>query len=190
MIMEVSNRSLPCILIFLWASGAFICLFLGIGIRYGVFGWRSRQFMPGEEVILLTGGNEGVFCERVELESAGYLTAKHMRIRDWDTFKNPDIVSDHYDISLADKYFEFKKYRLYPGEWLDVRVCSQRGLMMYTASTQLAFVKLKGDLERGHPCTTDPSASDVVCGKTINAYLIRPALKACKLSLSLLDCLI
>ncbi|OQV15673.1 hypothetical protein BV898_10149 [Hypsibius exemplaris] len=172
-------RSLSCILTFLWVSGAVVCLFLGIGLRYGMYAWRSHRFMPGEEVILLTGGNQGIFCEKVMLESSGYLTAKHLRIRDWQAFKNPETRIEHFDVALAYKYYDFKKYRLYSREWLDIRVCSERGTMLYTASTQQAFVKLKSDLELGNPCAVDPSSSDPVCGKTVHAYTIPAAPKPC-----------
>ncbi|GAV00919.1 hypothetical protein RvY_11701 [Ramazzottius varieornatus] len=174
------RRNVRCILILLWVFGGLLCVFLGLGIRLTVFGWHRNRYQPGEEVLLMTGKKQGLFCERILLQSSSPITAKTIRVYDWKQLRNPQSNIDHIDASLVDKYYDFRKYRLYAKESLDIRVCSEKGMFLYLVTSHELFLQLKFDLERGVPCPANPRENDPVCGKSILTYCIPPAKIPCR----------
>lgn len=174
------RRNVRCILILLWVFGGLLCVFLGLGIRFTVFGWHRNRYQPGEEVLLMTGKKQGLFCERILLRSSSLITAKTIRVYDWKQLRNPQSSIDHIDASLVDKYYDFRKYRLHAKESLDIRVCSEKGMFVYLVTSHELFLQLKFDLERGVPCPANPRENDPVCGKSILTYYIPPAKVPCR----------
>lgn len=105
--MEV-RRNLLGFLVCVWLAAAVIAVSVGLGVRFGLYGWRHFSFFPGEEIVFLTGGNEGIFCETVMLQSSGYITGQNIQIRDWEFFEKAETDVEHLAVSLADRYYYFR----------------------------------------------------------------------------------